>query len=333
MSTPVRDHRRSIGQATAAAGGFGHEPGTKPGTKPATTRQHTRRLRAAATVLASSLLASSLLGAGVAAAGTATVQALQSPLRFVSSLDLECFRTSPYVPPGAAVSTRHIHPAQAHLPPEINVVGSREQLCVPVATNGVMPSPDVSNFIRFVDLACYRTSGATLNQPLNLRHLNPVLTGQPAKNVAMLAPTQLCLPVAKNGLVPPPEVRGLVMSIGLKCYGETPAVPLARALSLTHLSPVLVSLPTHSATVTSNRQLCVPVVINNQVIPPDVLNIVRWIDLERYDIATPPLPATVNLTLTHLNPAFGHLPPETASLPSAQQLMLPVATNGLIPPV
>ena len=304
-----------------------------------TTQRHTRRLRAlariaaAATVLASSLFASTLLGAPVAAAGAATVQALPSPQRFVSYLDLECFQTAPYTPPTTVVTTRHLNPALAQLPAESNILGPREQLCVPVATNGVTPPPDVLNFIRYVDLACYRTGGINVNRPLTLRHLNPVLASQPVKPVTMLAPTQLCLPVANNGLIPPPEVRLLVSSIGLKCYGETPPVALARTLSLSHLSSVLASVPAHSATVTSNRQLCVPVLINNQVIPPDMLNIVRWIDLEKYDIAAAPPAAPVNLTLTHLNPAFASLPTETASLTSAQQLMLPVATNGLIPPV
>jgi hypothetical protein len=203
-----------------------------------------------------------------------------------------------------------------------------------VRTSGhEQPDPAGLNFIRFVALACYRTSGATVNLPLNLRHLNPALAGQPPKNVVVTAaPTQLCLPVAKNGVLPPPEVLRLVSSIGLKCYAETPAVALNRALSLSHLSPVLGGLPAHQAAVTTNRQLCLPVQTTTQAIPADVLNIVRWIDLERYDIATPPLAAPVHLTLTHLNPAFASLPTETASLASAQQLMLPVATNGLIPP-
>jgi len=290
------------------------------------------RIAATATVLTSSLFALSLLDAGVAGAGTATVQALPSPQRFVSSLDLECFRTSAYVPPAVSVTTRHLHPALTSLPAESNVLGAREQLCVPMATNGVIPTPDVLNFIKFVDLDCYRTSGITVNQPLNLRHLNPALAGTPAKNIVALAPTQLCLPVAKNGVLPPADVRGLVSSIALKCYSETPPVALNRPLQLNHLSPVLASLPAHPATVTSNRQLCVPVLINSQVLSPDVLNIVRWIELERYDITTSPLPAPVNLSLTHLNPVLASLPTEAVSLTSAQQLMLPVAPNGMTPP-
>jgi hypothetical protein len=139
--------------------------------------------------------------------------------------------------------------------------------------------------------------------------------------------------VTKNNVVPPPEVSRLVSSIGLKCYSETPSVPMNRSLSLSHLSPVLASLPAHSANVTYNRQICVPVQINNQVIPPDLLNVVRWINLESYDIATPPLPASLTVILRHLNPAVTTLPAESASLTSAQQMMLPVALNNLIPPV
>ena len=46
-------------------------------------------------------------------------------------------------------------------------------------------------------------------------------------------------------------------------------------------------LAAHTASVTFNRQLCVPVQKNNQVIPDDVLNVVRWVDLEKFDIVTP----------------------------------------------
>jgi hypothetical protein len=107
----------------------------------------------------------------------------------VSNLDVECFKTPPYVPPATApIVTRHLNPVLAQLPAEASVLGVREKLCVPVGTNGMLPPSDVLGFTRFVNLACYRTTGATVNTPLQLRHLNPTLTTVPPKNFSMLAP-------------------------------------------------------------------------------------------------------------------------------------------------
>lgn len=284
-------------------------------------------------------VALAMVAASMAMAGAATAKpqpqalALPSPLRFASSLDLECFKTAPYTPPVTfAIQTRHLNPVLGHLPVEANPLGTREQLCVPVAKNNVIPPPEVLAFVRFVDLACYRTQGVNVNQPLRLTHLNRVLSGIPVKSVTITVPTQLCVPVFKNNAVPPPEVRRLVSFIDLKCYVETPQVSLDKALTLSHLNPVLANVPRHNARVTVNRQLCVPVQKNNQAIPADVLNIVRWLDLEKYDLITPALTAPVTLTIRHLNPLLANLPAETVTLTAANQIMLPVAKNGVIPP-
>jgi hypothetical protein len=258
---------------------------------------------------------------------------LPSPLRFVSNVDLECFRTSPYTPPlTTALVTRHLNPVLATLPVEPNPLGVREKLCVPVAKNNVLPPPGIIDFVRFVDLSCYRTTGINVNLPLNLRHLNPLLTTLPPRNVVITTPQHLCVPVVKNGVFPPAEVRQLVSYIDLKCYAEQPPAPLNLTLNLRHLNPVFTSLAAHNAVVTNNRQLCVPVQKNNQPIPPAVLNIVRWLDLEMFDIVTPALPVPVNLTLTHINPLLANLPSEPVTIQSAFQLGLPMAKNGLIPP-
>jgi hypothetical protein len=270
---------------------------------------------------------------GGAAASAQQPQPLPTPLRFVSNLDLECFRTPPYQPPVTfSIVTRHLDPVLAHLPAEATPLGPREQLCVPVAKNNIIPPADVLPFIRFVDLACYRIQGQTVNQPLRLTHLNRVFADLPVRSVTIFFPQQLCVPVIKNGVVPPPEVRRLVQYIDLKCYIEAPQVALNRTVNLRHLNPVLGHLPAHNAAITFNRQLCVPVQKNNQQIPPDVLEIIRWIDLEKYDIVTPPLPVAVNLTLNHLNPLLAGLPTEPVTITGAQQLLLPVAKNGVIPP-
>lgn len=278
------------------------------------------------------------LVAGVtAAAAPATAQpailALPSPLRFVSNLDLECFRTNPYTPPPTQILTRHLNPVLGNLPLEYHTLGVREKLCVPVAKNNVIPPVGVVDFVRFVDLSCYRITGASVGFPLNLRHLNPLFqTSVAPKNVTIFYPQHLCVPVIKNGLVPPAEVLNLVRYIDLKCYIETPQAQLNRQVQLTHLNPVLGGLTPHPAYITYNRQLCVPVQKNNQVIPPAVLNIVRWVDLEMYDILTAALPAPTTLQLRHINPSLLNLPPEYATFQQGIQLGLPVAKNNLFPP-
>lgn len=277
-----------------------------------------------------------LVTGGVSSAGPASadvgIQALPSPLRFVSSLDLECFKTNPYVPPAINIVTRHINPVLAGLPVESHVLGVREKLCVPVAKNGMIPPAGVVDFVRFVDLSCYRITGINVGFTVNLRHLNPLFSTLPPKNVVMMSPEHLCVPVIKNGVVPPAEVFNMVRFIDLKCYAEAPITALNRTVTLSHLNPVLGGLAPHAAAITFNRQLCVPVIKNNVMPPADVFNVVRWVDLEMYDIQTAPLPAALTLQLRHINPVLGNLPLETAVIQQGIQLGLPVAKNGIIPP-
>lgn len=287
------------------------------------------------------LAAAGVFGAGPVSAAPATVAppapapvaaAPASPLRFVSNLDLECFRTDSYVPPPVTLLTRHINPVLANLPEERVTLGPREQLCVPVAKNNIIPPSDVLDFIRFVDLSCYRIEGAPVFFPLRLTHLNRVLADVPVRSVRLLHPDQLCVPVVKNEHVPPPEVLRFVSHIDLKCYVEDPPIALSRGLALTHLNRVLSGLPPHRVVVNENKRLCVPVQKNDEVIPPEVLRVVQFIDLEKYNITAAPLPTPFRLTLTHINPELADLPPEPAQLFVADQLALPVAKNNLIPP-
>jgi len=296
-------------------------------------RQHSRRLsELARTTIAVLALVSAGVFVAAPASGKPNELTLPSPLRFVSNLDLECFKTDPYQPPYVSVLTRHINPVLTDLPEEQVVLGSREQLCVPVAKNGVIPPPEVLEFIRFVDLSCYRIEGITVDRQLRLTQLNPQLSDVPDKTVVITRPQQLCVPVVKNGVYPPPEVLELVRYIDLKCYLAEPQYSMDRTLLLTHLNQVLYNLPDHYAGVTYNKQLCVPVQKNNQPMPPYIYNIVQYIDLEKYDIETPVLPTPYNLQIDHINPDLTWLPTEPVTLYHGEQLALPVAKNGLIPP-
>ncbi|MER5650306.1 hypothetical protein [Streptosporangium sp. NPDC002524] len=262
----------------------------------------------------------------------ASALALPTPKDLTAFLDLECFKTSPYQPPATTLTLRHINPVLGNLPIETVTLGPREQLCVPVAKNNQLPPSSALNFIRFIDLACYRISGTTVTTGLVLSHLNPLFQSLPRTQVSLNTPQQLCVPVIKNNVLPPAEVLSLVRHIDLKCYGITPNTPLNQQLSLRQLNPVLTPIiPTHGAVVLNARQLCVPVQKAGDVIPDEVLKVVRWIDLEKFDLSTPALPA-VSLTLRHINPVLAGLPIEQAVLSGASQIALPVAKNGNFPP-
>jgi hypothetical protein len=283
------------------------------------------------------LVAALAATAAAAATGTSAAvqpQALPSPSQFVSNLDLECFRTSPYTPPPlpAPLVLSHLNPVLAQQARwTVAGLGPRTQLCTPVAKNGVLPPPAVLPFIRFVDLSCYRISGPTLNFPLILEHLNPLLGHLPRTQAIMASPEQLCVPVIKNTSMPPAEVMSLVRFIDLACFRITPQVSLDFPLKLTQLNPVLTGIPPTDVRVRENRQLCVPVRKSSQTIPAAVLNIVQWIDLVKYDLDAPAPPA-INLTLRHINPLLAGLPAEPATLFGPPQLALPVAKNGQHPP-
>lgn len=266
------------------------------------------------------------------ASGEPRTDFLPTARQLTAHLDLECFRTDPYQPPPVSFRTRHINPVLADLPEEEVTLGPREQLCVPVAKNDILPPPEVLDFIKYIDLSCYRIDGQPVYFPLRLRHLNPQLWDVPEKDVYITYPQQLCVPVVKNDLYPPHYVYYLASHIDLKCYEERPQVPLDKNLWLSHLNPVFSNFPRHDAYVWYNRQLCVPVQKGDEPIPPDVYDIVRWIDLEKYDIRTEPLPAPYSLRINHINPLLSWLPPEPVTLYYADQLMLPVAKNGYLPP-
>jgi len=294
------------------------------------SRSFLARTRLGAVVVA---LIASLAGTGSSSAAPPAAQAVPSPFTFVSELDLECFRTAPYVPPfSGAIVTRHLNPVLAQLPTETHTLGPREQLCVPVAKNGRIPPAGVLDFIRFVDLSCYRIQGQTVNFPLTLRHLNPLLTGLPQTGTTLVTPEHLCVPVIKNNLMPPADVFNLVRYIDLKCYRVANQTPLNIQLNLRQLNPVLGGLQPANVGVLNARQLCVPVQKNNQPIPADVLNVVRWVDLQKYDITGHVLAAPVNLVLRHINPLFANLPQEPVTIQAAVQLGLPVMKNNAVPP-
>jgi hypothetical protein len=280
-------------------------------------------------------LAAALTGV---AAGDAHAQAipLPTPFQLVSGLDLECYKT-----PGPALNINlqlsHLNPVLLGLGLQPHQVILRElaQTCVPVMKNNVPPAQAALPFIRHIDFACYRVDAAPLPNPvpLNLTHLNPVLANLPQHNVVLERPAQLCVPVAKNGVLPPPEVRAFVQFIDLECYQTDPGPHPQFAVGLTQLNPQLVGIPPHVMNLDATpRQLCVPVRKNAQFIPQAALDIIRRIDLEKFAANPPVAIAPVNVQLQHLNPLLANLPWVPVVLQEAIALMVPVAKNGAIPP-
>lgn len=294
------------------------------------TRRSLSRTRIGIAVL---ILVAALAGTAAATSATSRSPGLPSAKEFVPHLDLECFQTSAYTPPPLhqPLVLSHLNPVLADQPRWIvDQLGARTQLCSPVAKNGKLPPDGVIDFVRFVDLSCYRIGGPAINLELKLDQLNPQLTGLPTRVVTVVEPQQLCVPVVKNDSVPPPEVLRLVQYIDLVCYSEKPPVPLDITLELTQLNKELSSIPPAKVRVRENRQLCVPVRKNNQDIPDEVLKVVQFIDLEKFDIVAPPM-ERLELRLRHINPLLTDLPSEPAILLAHQQLGLPVAKNGNFP--
>lgn len=276
------------------------------------------------------------LGASMLPAGHADAQALPSPKALVSGLDLECYRT-PGPPLDVDITLTHLNPVLRDLGLPQHQVHIRElaQTCVPVRKNNTWPAPAALPFIRHIDFACYRVEAQPFPNPIaiNLTHLNPVLANLPQHTVFLERPAQLCLPVAKNGKLPPPEVLALVQYIDLECYDADPQPHPQFGVGLSQLNPQLDMIPPHPMALDwTQRQLCVPVRKNQQFIPPAVLDLIKYIDVEKFPADPEVQIAPVNLTLRHLNPLFVAVPWIPVVLQHAVGLMVPVAKNGSIPP-
>jgi hypothetical protein len=296
------------------------------------------RIRMAAVVLGSGIA----VGAGAPAvaapsdSAAPTAVALPGPNAFVTGLDLECFNTQ-----GPALNLQlqlsHLNPVliQLGLQPHAVVVRELVQTCVPVRKNGVPPQAAALPFIQQTDLACYRVDASPTPSPvpLTLKHLNPVLASLPGHGVTLLQPAQLCLPVAKNGVIPTPDILQLIQFIDLECYRVDASTHPTFGVGLQQLNPQLANIPQHQVALTSQpRQMCVPVRKNNQQIPPSVQAIVQWIDLEKFAAVTPVALPPTTVVLSHLNPLLSAQPTVPVVLQQASALMVPVSKNGAVPP-
>ncbi|HET7540373.1 MAG TPA: hypothetical protein VFK05_10900 [Polyangiaceae bacterium] len=259
-----------------------------------------------------------------------------TPFEIASQLDLEC-RHAEGAPPAQQLGIRQLNPVlQGVLPNQQAQLGPLEEVCVPVAKNNQIPSEPARSVIRGIDLACYKADAAPVNVPVLASHLNPVFANLPPEFVHLVQLQQVCVPVAKNGVIPPEPMLSVIRHMDFGCYGlEQPTSDANTNVLLSHLNPVLIQqgLPPHAVHMERARQMCVPIGKNQEPIPAPALSRVRWVDFLKYRI-TPvvgPL-APWPLTLSHLNPLFAERPPFNVTLFGPPNLLVPIAKNGVIPP-
>jgi hypothetical protein len=285
----------------------------------------------------SAILLGNLLLATAALPPTASAQT-PTPDAFVRNLDVRCYRIPPgQAPLGITLRLDQLNPVLAQVPPQNVVVQAAQDLCVPVSKDDEVPPPDVLPFLKYVDWTCYGITGPSLDLPLHLDHLNPVIVKKlgPGLDVTVREPQQLCVPVIKNNVSPPKSVASLVSFLDVECYRLDPFAFISVVpIRLTHLNPLFADLAPEDVALEGPGvpQLCVPVMKNQRSPSRQFFNHIRFSDVLCY--AMQGLPLNRQLTLTHLNPVLSGmgLPPENVYVTDSDRLCVPVAKNGLFPP-
>lgn len=256
---------------------------------------------------------------------------------FVQNLDVRCYKIPNQPPLALPLALDHLNPlfVEKGFPRENVVVKEPQELCVPVAKNGVFPPPNVLPFIRYVDWKCYGIDGPSLDYRLHLDHLNPIIRQLfgPGDDVVVREPQQVCVPVMKNNSAPPQNVRRLVEQLDVKCYRVESTYPSFSPITLNHLNPLFAVVPAENAYISGPaKQLCVPVAKNGKIPPPEVLTHVAYSDVLCYPLQGQPL--NRELQLRHLNPVLIDLglPVENVFVTDSTKLCVPVAKDGRFPP-
>lgn len=264
---------------------------------------------------------------------------LPSPAEFVRYLDLRCYGILDQPPVNRPLRLDHLNPVfvEKGLPPEYVNVQRPEQLCVPVAKDDLFPSHYAYGYLQYADLKCYGITGPSLDLPLRLDHLNPVIVGLlgGVDNVIVREPQQLCVPVLKEGTNPPAEVVRLIEWLDVKCYRvESDRQNEDQRIRLTHLNPLFQGIPTEETYIAGPgpTQLCVPVAKNQRTPPDEFLRHIQYSDVLCYRL--PGRPLDRQLWLRHLNPVLldQGWPAEYVHVYDSQELCVPVAKNQDFPP-
>ncbi len=249
--------------------------------------------------------------------------------------DLACHRVDDNLPPlQAHLFLQHLNPLISGAMEEVDVV-EPQQLCTPVRKNDQPIPDDVIDFVRYLDLKCYRVQGSSVLAGLNmvLNHLNPLLSTLQPEFAQLHDLTQLCVPVNKlqDGVIPqpiPPTVIDFIKNVDLACYQIfDQAFPLYQ-LRISELNPMF-NFPPSSVIMYNARQLCLPVQKSFDPtffppLPPPILDVVSQIDLLKYEIFGETPDYFYFLGLRHLNPLLVDFPDELVYMHEARQLMVPV---------
>jgi hypothetical protein len=267
--------------------------------------------------------------------------AFPSAALLAANLDLACHKIEGGETPVRSVRVDQLNPVLREMgfPGGQAQLAELQQLCVPVAKNGVEPPPRERRYIENVDLACYRAYELEARRPISLKlsQLNPVVRrlGLPDHKVLVHGLEQVCVPVAKNNQIPPLDVLWLVQHVDVACYRiesleALPSIPLR----LRHLNPILLALglPDTAIRTRPPEQLCVPVSKNGLTPPAQVLSVVQWVDFEKFAVDSAAVTRPVTLALNHLNPLFAQFRPFKIMMGALTHLDLPVAKNGAFPP-
>jgi hypothetical protein len=259
----------------------------------------------------------------------------QVPPGAVRFTDLACHRLDDNLPPlQAHLFLQHLNPLISGAMEEVDVL-EPQQLCTPVRKDSQLIPDDVIDFVRYLDLKCYRVQGSNVLGGLNmvLNHLNPLLSTLPPELAQLYYLTQLCVPVNKlqDGVIPqpiPPTVIDFVSNVDVACYEIfDQAIPLYQ-LRLTELNPMF-NFPPSSVVMYNARQLCLPVQKSFDPtyfppLPPPIQDVVSRMDFLKYEIFGDIPDFFYFLGLRHLNPVLTDFPDELVYMHEAQQLMVPV---------
>src|SRR5437868_5208278 len=109
----------------------------------------------------------------------ALAAALPAPAPFVSNLDVRCYKIPNQPPLNKTLRLDHLNPyfIQQQLPFEKVTLQEPQDLCVPVYKEDRVPPQDVLPFLQYVDWKCYGITGPSLDLPVHLDQLNPVIAG------------------------------------------------------------------------------------------------------------------------------------------------------------
>jgi hypothetical protein len=283
------------------------------------------------------LLALSLFA--VVALVSVPAQAQWPPVdQVVSHFDQRCYTFPAQHAVGVPLTLSHLNPVLVQLGAKDHDVTLEDpqELCVPVQKDDEKPPTGVHKVVQWLDWECFGIKGDPLNITLDLDHLNPVIKAKIGlrDRVIVREPQQLCVPVAKDGKIPPDDVIRLIQNIDVECYRvEAREFVGGESIKLTHLNPLLEGLPSEEAIIRPRHatQLCVPVAKNKVFPPHDVYLYAAFTDSLCYEIDAPPLDRTIKLD--QLNPQLiDRIGTHEVGPLRSHKLCVPVAKNGNFPP-